>query len=394
MNSGSFEEAVPGRYVDVTTAGAGPYKAFVPAPLPPSPLLDLARHIGALDRATRALARLDGQASLLPDIDQFLYLYVRKEALLSSQIEGTQSSLSDLLLYEDNAAPGVPLDDVEEVSNYVAALNRGLDEIRGGLPVCSRLIRNVHGVLLSGARGHNKAPGEFRRSQNWLGGSTPQNATFVPPPPEHVEDLMASLEAFIHDDALTLPILIRAALAHAQFETIHPLLDGNGRVGRLLITLMLCESGALTEPLLYLSLYFKTYRLEYYERLMRIRTHGEWDAWIDFFLQGVSETAQQAGAACAEILDMFENDRKKIASLGRAAASALRIHAYLKKKPILIASHAVTATALSAPTVRSAVRDLEKLGILEETTGKARGRVYVYSRYLEILERGTEPIRR
>lgn len=392
MNSGSVEGVVPGRYVELATSGSGPYTAFVPAPLPPAPPLDLARHIGALDRATRALARLDGQASLLPDIDQFLYFYVRKEALLSSQIEGTQSSLSDLLLYEEDAIPGIPLNDVEEVSNYVAALNSALDELRGGLPVCSRLIRNAHKVLLSGARSHNNAPGEFRRSQNWLGGSTPHNATFVPPPPEYVEDLMANLEVFIHDDTLPLPVLVRAALAHIQFETVHPFLDGNGRVGRLLIPLMLCESGALAEPLLYLSLHFKTYRAEYYERLMRVRTYGEWDAWIDFFLHGVAETAQQAGAACAEILDLFESDRQRIASLGRA--SALRIHEYLKGKPILIAAHAAKETRLSAPTVRSAVRDLERLGILKETTGKARGRVYVYSRYLEILERGTEPVQR
>ncbi len=256
-----------GRYV-VGVHSPEPFRAFVPHPLPPHPALQLDTELyDLIEQANRALGRLDGVTMLLPDISLFLYLYIRKEALLSSQIEGTQSSLSDLLLFESSEAIGVPLDDVQEVSNYVAAMNYGLERLRGGFPLSLRLLRDIHAVLLAKGRGSDKTPGEFRRSQSWIGGTRPGNASFVPPPPEEVIACMGALEKFLHDDPVRTPTLIKAALAHVQFETIHPFLDGNGRLGRLLITFLLCAEGAVSEPLLYLSLYFKTHRTKYYELL-------------------------------------------------------------------------------------------------------------------------------
>jgi Fic family protein len=380
-----------GRYVKGSLAGHRPYLAFVPSPLPPDPPLDLNPLYGAIDLATQALARLDGAARMVPDTAIFLYAYVRKEALLSSQIEGTQSSFSDLLLFESSELPGVPLDDVREVSNYIAAVTHGLARMGEGLPICSRLLKEIHGVLLSSGPGRTKGPGQFRRTQNWIGGSSPGNATFVPPPPDQIDDLMADLERFIHDETVQLPLLVRVALVHEQFETIHPFLDGNGRLGRLLITLMLCETGALLEPLLYLSLFFKTHRPAYYERLMRVRTHGEWRQWIDFFLEGVTETAQQATSATTEILKLFERDRKRIESLGRAAPSALRVHDYLQKKMVLVVPAAQSDLGLSGPTIRKSLRHLSDLKVVREISGKERGRIYVYQDYLSILQEGTEP---
>ena len=258
-------------------------RAYIPPPLPPRPALDLELLYEKLEAANRALGRLDGVTSILPDTPLFLYMYVRKEALLSSQIEGTQSSLSDLLLYESDIAPGVPIDDVLEVSNYVAAMNLGLQRIRERVPNSNRLLREIHGVLLSKGRGSRKDPGEFRRSQNWIGGTRPGNARFVPPPPDKVADCMGDLEKYIHEKSKRLPLLIRAALAHVQFETIHPFLDGNGRLGRLLITLMLQAEGVLREPVLYLSLFLKTHRDTYYDLLQQVRKSGDWEVWLEFF---------------------------------------------------------------------------------------------------------------
>jgi len=341
----------------------------------------------------QALGRLDGLATLLPDTSLFLYLYVRKEALLSSQIEGTQSSLADLLLFENEETPGVPLDDVEEVSNYVAAMNHGLKRLRDGFPLSLRLVREIHGVLLRGGRGADKEPGEFRRTQNWVGGTRPGNAAFVPPPPERLMECLGALEKFLHDRTVSLPILVKAALAHVQFESIHPFLDGNGRLGRLLITLMLCANGALTEPTLYLSLYFKTHRDRYYDHLQRVRTKGAWEDWLAFFLKGVEETSKQASDAATRIVDLFKKDRAKIAALGRPAATALRVHEYLQSKPYLSMPVAAKALGISKPTVKAALDHLVKLKIARETTGRRRGRVYAYSGYLGILSEGTEPIR-
>jgi len=377
----------------VTTSTAGErMEAFLPPPLPPDPAIRMDRLYRSLENANRALGRLDGVTSILPDTPLFLYMYVRKEALLSSQIEGTQSSLSDLLFFESEEAPGIPLDDVQEVSNYVAAMQQGLARIRSGFPVSLRLIREIHETLLARGRGSTKQPGEFRRSQNWIGGTRPGNAMFVPPPPEHVLDLMSDLEAFVHAETPEIPLLVKAGLVHVQFETIHPFLDGNGRVGRLLITLLLCAQGILKEPILYLSLYFKAHRRHYYELLQQVRERGAWEAWIEFFLDGITETSLQAAEAAREILGLFEADRDRIEGLGRPAASALRVHQLLQQKPIVGIPDAAKRLGLSAPTIAKSIRHLEVLGIVREVTGKQRGRLFVYDGYLDILNRGTEPL--
>jgi Fic family protein len=369
-------------------------RAFVPAPLPPLPPIKLAQeaersHEGAL----LSLGRLDAMSSLLPDTALFLYTYIRKEAVVSSQIEGTQSSLSDLLLFEMNEAPGVPLDDVMEVSNYVAALTHGLNRLRQGFPISSRLLREIHGVLLARGRGSDKEPGEFRTSQNWIGGTRPANATFVPPPHALVPECMSQLERFLHGDDRQL-VLIRAALAHVQFETIHPFLDGNGRVGRLLITLLLCEAAVLREPLLYLSLFFKQHRDEYYRLLTRVRELGDWEAWLAFFLRGVRSTAEGAVATAQRLTLLFKEDHDRLTTLGRRAGSVIRVHDALKMRPLLSVQDACARTALSFPAAGSALDTLVKLGIARELTGKRRNRVFAYDRYLSIMSEGTETTRR
>lgn len=380
-----------GTYITCSTAGER-FKTFIPSPLPPDPPLKLGdKDYDLMEKANRALGRLDGVTTLLPDSSIFIYFYVRKEALLSSQIEGTQSSFADLLLHESENAPGIPLEDVQEVSNYVSAIYHGLKRLRDdGFPLSLRLIREIHGVLLSKGRGSDKDPGEFRRSQNWVGGSRPGNAYFVPPPPDRVMECMGKLETFLHDKPRRTPVLIKAAFAHVQFETIHPFLDGNGRVGRLLITLILCAEKALQEPLLYLSLYFKQNRQEYYNRLHQVRTEGDWIGWLRFFFTGVLETAQQAAETAQIILRKFEEDRLKIEILGRRAGSAHRVHQLIQKQPVISVPSAVKALGVTAPTVRSAVKNLEKLRILREITGKQRDRVYVYDPYMKILDQGTE----
>jgi Fic family protein len=379
-----------GRY-EVTSVGGENVRAFVPAPLPPSPTLALDGDLQRLlEAAVLAVGRLDGVSALLPDKALFLYAYVRKEAVLSSQIEGTQSSLSDLLLFELDEAPGVPLDDVVEVSNYVAALGHGLTRLHEGFPLSSRLIREIHEVLLSRGRGSSKAPGEFRSSQNWIGGSRPGNAAFVPPPPLLVPDCMAALERFLHAEGGGLPVLVRAGLAHVQFETIHPFLDGNGRVGRLLITLLLCHAGVLREPLLYLSLYFKQHRPTYYELLDRVRHDGDWEAWLSFFLEGVKQVAEGAVATAERLGAMFRSDRARIEGAGRRAGSALRVHEALKVRPIQSMSTAREAAVLSFPAASSAMDLLVELGIARELTGKRRNRLFVYDQYLNVLSEGTE----
>ncbi|WP_043739607.1 Fic family protein [Thioalkalivibrio nitratireducens] len=380
-----------GQRVTVSTAGER-VEAFVPPALPPDPAIRMDRLYRPLENANRALGRLDGVTSILPDTPLFLYMYVRKEAILSSQIEGTQSSLSDLLFFESEEAPGVPLDDVQEVSNYVAAMDHGLVRIRDGFPVSLRLIREIHETLLARGRGSTKQPGEFRRSQNWIGGTRPGNALFVPPPPDRVLDLMSDLEAFIHADTPEIPALVKAGLVHVQFETIHPFLDGNGRVGRLLITLLLCAQGILQEPVLYLSLYFKAHRRQYYDLLQQVRERGAWEAWIEFFLDGIAETSLQAAEAAREILGLFEADRERIEGLGRPAASALRVHQLLQQKPLVGIPDAAQRLGLSAPTIAKSIQHLADLGIVREITGKQRGRLFVYGGYLDILNRGTEPL--
>jgi len=368
-------------------------RSFVPPPLPPDPPLRLDGLQHLLEQANQAIGRLDGLASVLPDVSLFIYTYVRKEAVLSSQIEGTQSSLSDLLLFESEEAPGVPVEDVQEVSNYVGAMNHGLERIRSGFPLSLRLIREIHEILLSKGRGSGKQPGEFRQSQNWIGGSRPGNAAYVPPPPELVLECMSDLERFLHDESPNLPIIVKAGIIHVQFETIHPFLDGNGRLGRLLITFLLCAQGVLREPILYLSLYFKANRAAYYELLDRVRTRGDWEAWLDFFLIGVRDTADQAANAARRILTLFEEDQRKIESLGRPAASVLRVFQHMQRNPIVAIPTTAKKIGISAPTVAKSLGHMIELGILHEVTGRERHRLFVYDKYLAILNEGTEPIR-
>ncbi len=381
-----------GEYAVTSTTGEN-VRAFIPRPLPPDPPLVLDAFHPLLDRANQALGRLDGLSTLLPDTELFLYLYVRKEAVLSSQIEGTQSSLSDLLLFENEAAPGVPIDDVREVANYVAAMQHGLQRLREDFPLSLRLIREIHGILLRDGRGGDQTPGEFRRSQNWIAGTRPGNAAYVPPPPERLMECLDSFEKFLHDETQTLPLLVQLGLIHVQFETIHPFLDGNGRLGRLLITLLLCARGALREPLLYLSLYFKTHRNVYYDLLQRVRTQGAWEEWLVFFLEGTEATAKQASETAVELIRLFEADRKRIQAIGRSALSALRVHEYMQKKPLINIGLAARALNLSVPTVSGALVRLEELGIARETTGRERDRIFAYTQYLTIVSAGTEPIR-
>ena len=386
-----MKRGVTGRYQSVAGVGEQ-FEAFLPLPLPPDPPLVLDGTLQqALERALLALGRLDSISTLLPAPELFIYSYVRKEAVLSSQIEGTQSSLSDLLLFELKQAPGVPRNDlgVVEVSNYVAALDHGIARLREDFPLSNRLIREIHGVLLARGRGSEKDPGEFRRSQNWLGGTRPGNARFVPPPHTAVPDCMTALEHFLHaDDGL--PLLVRAGLAHVQFETIHPFLDGNGRVGRLLITFLLHHGGALREPLLYLSLYFKQHRSTYYDLLDLVRREGDWETWLAFFLEGVWQVATTAVTTAQRLEAMFQTDRAKIEDAGRRTGSALRVHEALKERLVRTMSSAVNATGLSFPAVSSAMSLLVDLKIARELTGRRRNRLFAYDRYLAELAEGTE----
>jgi Fic family protein len=385
------KRTITGHYQNTSTGGET-VRAFVPDPLPPKPALVLDGEVrDAMDAALLALGRLDGVSTALPDTHVLLYTYIRKEAVLSSQIEGTQSTLSDLLLFELEEAPGVPLDDVVEVSNYVRALEHGLRRIRGDLPVSNRLIREVHEILLSRGRGAGKLPGEFRRSQNWLGGTRPGNARFVPPPPHQVNEAMGDLEKFVHDRRSP-PTLVKAGLWHVQFETIHPFLDGNGRVGRMMVTLMLCAEGVLREPMLYLSLYLKQHRARYYELLDAVRREGDWERWIAFFCEGVASVAESAVGTARRLLDLADKDRERIASQGRAAGSAAAVQSALLRNPVSNIHRLAKRTRLTLPTIAKALDVLGNLDIVSETTGRKRNRVYRYDRYLSILNEGTEPL--
>ena len=385
-----MQRELQGHYAKVSTVGES-VLAFVPAPLPPDPSIDWTPELRSkFDKALLALGRLDSVSRLLPDTSLFLYMYVRKEAVLSSMIEGTQSSLSDLLLFELDQEPGVPLNDVLEVSNYVRALYYGLKRLTEGFPLSLRLIREVHGILLTKGRGSNQTPGEFRKSQNWIGGTRPGNAAFVPPPPEKVMECMGKLELFLHDQPEPTPILLKVALAHVQFETIHPFLDGNGRLGRLLITLLLCEQEVLQQPMLYLSLYFKTHSQYYYELLNNVRLTGDWEAWLDFFAEAVIVTATQAVETAQQLLDLANKDRANIIELGRAAASIVQVHRVLIEHPIATSGLIVEKTGITHATVNKALEHLVRLGIVTELTKQKRNRLFSYSRYFDIMNRGTE----
>ena len=379
-----------GRFIKTPVAGEI-VCAFVPPPLPPEPPIDVLFLLRRLSIAERALGRLDGITMLLPRRELFLYMYVRKEAVLSSQIEGTQSTLADLLRFETEAQAGEPINDIREVSNYVDAMMFGLDRL-DELPLSLRLIREMHARLLQSGRGGTKSPGDFRRSQNWIGGTRPGNALFIPPPVTELDASLNALETFMQEEESKLPALIKAGLLHVQFETIHPFLDGNGRIGRLLITLYLCVHGVLRKPLLYLSLYLKTHRAEYYRLLQEVRERGAWEAWLEFFLDGVAETANQAFDAATCIVDLFKQDRERITTQSVRAGSVLRIHDLMQQNPFVTSNRLVEWTGLSSPTVNAALADLERLGIVEEVTGRRRGRVFGYRRYLTILSEGTDPL--
>jgi len=389
-----MKRGISGRYQD-SNVGGEVVRAFIPDPLPPRPPLELTNlRQQLLERATLALGRLDSITLLLPDPHLFLYAYIRREAVLSTQIEGTQSSLSDLLLFELEQAPGVPFDDVVEVSNYVAAMEHGVTRLREGFPLSNRLVREIHKKLLSRGRGSEKSPGEFRRSQNWIGGARPGVAHFVPPPPSEVENGMAKFERFIHDKHVPYPVLVKTALAHVQFETIHPFLDGNGRIGRLLIVLLLHLGGVLSQPLLYLSLYFKQRRAEYYRLLDLVRSDGDWEAWLDFFLEGVEQTATVAVQTAQRLVRLFSDDASRIQELGRIIASALRVFDTLRARPILTLKEICRRTGLSFPAAAKGMEALIRIGLARELTGRQRNRVFVYDRYLSILNEGTEPLGR
>ena len=378
-----------GRLV-VQQTGPDGFSAFIPNPLPPDPPLEYDDEIKDLiEKANRALGRLDGATYMLPNPDLFLYMYVRKEAVLSTQIEGTQASLADLLEYEGDVEDDSSSDDIREVSNYVAAMSYGLERIQE-LPLSLRLIREIHARLLEGTRGSYKAPGEFRTSQNWIGGTRPSNARFVPPSAQEVLPCMGALEKFLHDENNYTPALIKAGLAHAQFETIHPFLDGNGRVGRLLITFILCHDQVIEKPLLYLSLYFKQYRDEYYDRLTAIRRDGDWEGWIKFYLRGIYEISKQATTAAKLIMDLQAKHRILVNSLGKAASTAMRLLELLYQQPFVSVPATEKKLELSAPAARKAINNLENIGILKEISGKRRDRLYLYEAYMDIIKEGTE----
>lgn len=386
---------ISGRYI-TNSFSPEPFKSFIPSPLPPEPPLNLSEeHYALLDKATLAVGRLDGLTVQLPRdvVSLYTYFYIRKEAVLSSQIEGTQSSLSDLILYESNEVPGVPLKDVREVLQYVNAINHGLKRLReDDFPLSLRLLREIHEILLYSGRGSEKMPGEFRTSQNWIGGTRPGNAKFVPAPPSEVIPCMGALENFIHEKHLYMQVLVKAALIHVQFETIHPFLDGNGRLGRLLITLLLCAEGTLQEPLLYLSLYFKQHRETYYELLQRVRSEGDWESWLHFFLTGVYETATQAVKTSKSILDLFQSDQQRIETAGRSLGTTLRVFKLLQSMPLTSIAGASQEVQLSIPTVTSALNRLQELGIVREITSKRRDKLYSYERCIHLLNEGTEPL--
>ncbi len=374
-----------GRYIRQPTG----YRAYIPEPLPPDPPVEVSPELHVLlSQADRALGRLDGSIQTLPHPDLFVYMYIRKEAVLSSQIEGTQSSLQDVLAAEAQVlSPDRPRD-VNEVVNYVRAMNHGFARL-SDLPVCVRLIREIHAKLLEGVRGSHLTPGELRTSQNWIGpgNCTLNEATFVPPPPHEVARGLADLETFLHADT-RLPLLIKIGLAHAQFETIHPFLDGNGRVGRLLITFLLCEQQVLLKPVLYLSYYFKRYRNEYYRQLQAIRDAGTWEEWLSFFLRGVAEVSQQATDTARQILTLREEHRRTITdNLGRAAGNGHRVLEHLYQHPIVSVNEVQDLIGTTYPAANDLVARMEESGILREFTGQARNRKFKYQEYIELFRK-------
>ena len=382
-----MERGLTGQYVS-SVAGGVNCKAFVPAPLPPSPELQLSGKLHSrINQAMLALGRLDAISTLLPDAQLFLYSYVRKEAVMSSQIEGTQSSLSDLMLYEMEGMPGVPMDDVQEVSCYVNALSLGVQRIREGHPITFRLISELHQALMTSGRGINKAPGEFRKNSVWIGGHRADEATFVPPPAIELANCWTDLERFINDIPQETDPLIKAALAHVQFETIHPFLDGNGRLGRLLIPLILVSGGVLSQPLLYLSVFFKKHRQTYYDRLQQVRISGDWESWLLFFVDAVATTANQAVGTAQALNQLRQTHRQQLEPLGRLATSAQQVLDVLFEQPIANINTLVKGSSLTPATVGKVMDRLSQpdIGLVKELTGQKRNRVFAYSAYIDIL---------
>ncbi len=380
-------------YYETTNVSGEEVRAFIPSPLPPaSPPLDLGQSLQQpLEKATSALQDLELAANMVPSVSWFLYSFIRKEAVLTSQIEGTQATLVDLLSSEATVESNSSAADVEEVTNYLNALTWSRDQIArpDGLPISVRLLSQAHLRLMQGSRGSDKQPGEIRRSQNRVGGSRPGNATFVPPPPHILPQALSELEQFIHRDP-ELPPLIRIGLVHVQFETLHPFLDGNGRLGRLLIALLLEQWGMLSQPLLYLSLFFKRHRMEYYRRLGAVRTAGEWEAWLAFYLDGIASIATEAVAATRDLFVLVKDDRTRLLALNEATVPAARLFELLPEHPVMTVTRAVELLETTRPTVARAITALEKAGVLEEVSGRKRGRTWHYASYLEILREGTE----
>ena len=377
-----------GTYAVSTTLGE-PVRAFVPHPLPPTrPALAPAVYVELNRQAELALARLGGVSGLVPSVDWLLYSAIRKEALLTSQIEGTQATLTDL--FDEEAGLKVSnTDDVEEVSNYLRAFRWVREQLGDpqGLPISVRLLCDAHRLLLTGARGAGKQPGQLRRSQNWIGGTRPGNAAFVPPPPEHVPALLADMERFIHDGGTELPPMVRVALIHAQFETIHPFLDGNGRIGRLLIAALFEHWDLLAEPLMYLSAYLKQHQAEYYRRLSAIRTEGDWEGWVSFFLEGVAVAAEQAERNIIEVASLVAADRKRLLQSPKAGPASYRLFEMLPMMPRLTIERVRQRLDTSFPTATAAVKALEDLGIVAEMTGQKKNRSYSYQAYVDLLSR-------
>jgi Fic family protein len=381
-----------GRTLEKTVAGEE-LATFVPYPLPPrDPPLKVDGKLAALlTRAEQALARLEVAGEVVPSLEWFIYAFVRKEAVVSSQIEGTQATLIDLLEYEAEQATGVPVGDVHEVCNYLDAIKYARGQLKSarGLPLSVRLLHEAHRRLMRGVRGANKQPGEIRRSQNWIGGTRPGNAVFVPAPPDELPALLADLERYLHAEN-GLPPLVRVGLAHVQFETIHPYLDGNGRIGRLLITLMLEHWKLLSAPLLYLSLFFKRHRAEYYRLLGEVRRSGDWEAWTEFFLEGIATIAVEAVAAAREVFALITEDRRRLVAAPGASVMAVRLIEQLPIHPVVSIPAVVKILKTTKPTAGKAVQLLENLGVLTETSGKQRDRTFAYTAYLEKLRAGTE----
>lgn len=379
-----------GRY-ECVVVGGEEVSAFIPMPLPPVPPLVLDDRLAErLRQAEQALVRLDLAGEMVPSIDWFIYAFVRKEAVLSSQIEGTQATLDDLLAFEaeEKLAPNA---DVEEVCNYLDAVTFAREQIADaqGLPLSMRLLNETHLRLMHGVRGATKQPGEVRRSQNWIGGSRPGNAAFVPPPPNLLPDLLGEFEKYLHGDD-TLPKLVRAGLAHVQFETIHPYLDGNGRIGRLLISLLLENWGLLAKPILYLSLFFKRHQAEYYRRLGTVRTEGDWEGWLDFFLDGVATIADEAVTSARDLFALISADRTRVLGSGKTSVAAVRLFESLPRHPVVTVASAMALIDTSKPTAIRSIETLVDAGILFETTGKKRDRSFAYQAYINRLRVGTE----